>query len=116
MKTIIASVISDKMTNTVVVSVDRLSAHPMYHKRMRSTKKFHAHDEMGAKMGDTVEIVETKPISKTKFWKVIKIVSKKEVITKPVVAQTVNVEEKPKAVKAEKVAKTVKPVKKVAKK
>lgn len=73
MKTIKGKVISDKMTNTVVVEVTRFMAHPMYHKRMRKTRNFHAHNAIGAKTGQMVEIKETKPISKTKHWTVIQI-------------------------------------------
>jgi small subunit ribosomal protein S17 len=70
MKSVIGKVISDKMTNTVVVEVKRLVAHPKYSKRLRRSSKFHAHNEIGAKTGDTVKIVEIKPMSKTKNWKV----------------------------------------------
>lgn len=76
MKAIKGKVISDKMKNTVVVEVTRFVTHPMYHKRMRRTRNFHADNLLGAKTGETVEIKETKPISKTKFWKVSKIVKK----------------------------------------
>lgn len=72
---ITGKVVSDKMMQTVVVEVTRLVAHPVYHKRMRKTNKFHAHNTMGAKTGNLVEITECKPISKTKFFTVTKIVS-----------------------------------------
>ncbi len=70
MKSVIGTVISDKMKNTVVVKIDRLVAHPTYSKRMRRSSKFHAHNGIGAKTGDTVKLVEIKPMSKTKNWKV----------------------------------------------
>ncbi len=74
-KVVVGKVISDKMTKTVVVEVVRLVAHPIYSKRMRRTKKFHAHNEIGAKKGDTVMIVETRPISKTKNFIVHSVVT-----------------------------------------
>lgn len=117
MKTITGFVTSDKMTKTVVVSVDRLKAHPMYHKRMRKTKKFHAHDETGARTGDTVEMKEIRPMSKTKFWEVVKILVQKEKpveIAKPVAAVEQKAE-KP-AAKTKKTTTAVKPVKKAVKK
>ncbi len=76
MKAIQGTVISDKMKNTVVVTVERMIAHPVYHKRIRRSKKFHAHNELGAKTGDLVKLVPSKPYSKTKFWKVSEIVKK----------------------------------------
>lgn len=76
MKAIQAIVISDKMKDAVVVQVERIMAHPIYHKRIRSYKKMHVHDELGAKTGDVVKIQSTRPISKTIFWKVIEIVKK----------------------------------------
>jgi small subunit ribosomal protein S17 len=70
MKAVVGKVISDKMKNTVVVEVGRSMAHPLYHKQMRKNSKFHAHNEIGAKTGDTVRLVEIRPMSKTKYWKV----------------------------------------------
>lgn len=67
---------SDKMKDTVVVVVERVIAHPLYHKRIRRTNKYHAHDEKGAKPGDEVKITETRPISKTVTWVVSEIVKK----------------------------------------
>lgn len=72
---ITGKVVSDKMMQTVVVEVTRLVAHPVYQKRMRKTNKFHAHNTMGAKIGNLVEITECRPISKTKFFTVSKIIS-----------------------------------------
>ncbi len=69
------TVTSDKTDKTVTVQVERKVKHPLYGKIMRRSKKYHAHDEENAfKAGDTVRIEETKPISKTKTWKVIETV------------------------------------------
>ena len=65
----IGVVSSDKMTKTVVVRVDRLVKHPIYRKYVRRRKKFMAHDELGAKIGDKVKIVETRPLSARKRWR-----------------------------------------------
>lgn len=76
----VGRVVSDKMDKTVVVSVDRLKPHPLYRKTIRVTKKFHAHDETNTcKLGDVVRIGETRPLSKTKCWEVVEIVTKGEV-------------------------------------
>ena len=70
-KTLRGVVVSDKMQDTVVVNVSRFTKHPKYKKYIRREKKFKAHDpENKYKVGDTVSIVETKPISKTKSFKV----------------------------------------------
>ncbi|HQU92745.1 MAG TPA: 30S ribosomal protein S17 [Pyrinomonadaceae bacterium] len=69
---------SDKMTKTVVVNVDRLVKHPIYRKYVRKRKKFMAHDEIGAKIGDKVRIVETRPLSARKRWRVVEIIQKAE--------------------------------------
>ncbi len=74
----IGVVSSDKMTNTVVVRVDRLVKHPVYRKYVRRRKKFMAHDETGAKIGDKVRIVETRPLSARKRWRVVEIIQKAE--------------------------------------
>jgi small subunit ribosomal protein S17 len=71
-------VASDKMTKTVVVRVDRLVKHPIYRKYVRKRKKFMAHDELGAKIGDKVKIVETRPMSARKRWRVVEIIQKAE--------------------------------------
>ncbi|HFC10463.1 MAG TPA: 30S ribosomal protein S17 [Chloroflexi bacterium] len=67
-------VISDKMDKTVVVRVSRAFRHPLYKKVVRTHKKYKAHDELGAQVGDQVRIVESRPISKTKHWVVEAIV------------------------------------------
>ncbi|MBS0356318.1 MAG: 30S ribosomal protein S17 [Proteobacteria bacterium] len=70
----IGRVVSDKMTNTVTVLVERRVKHPLYGKVIKRTAKYHAHVEAGvAKEGDLVEIEETRPISKTKTWRVTKV-------------------------------------------
>src|SRR5215210_2942565 len=71
-------VASDKMEKTVVVRVDRLIKHPKYRRYVRRTAKFMAHDETGATIGDKVRIVETRPLSARKRWRVVEIVQKAE--------------------------------------
>ena len=68
-------VISDAMDKTIVVRVERKTRHPLYGKEMRQNKSFYAHDEDNkAKAGDRVTIVETRPLSKLKRWRLVKIV------------------------------------------
>ncbi len=69
-------VASDKMQKTVVVRVDRLVRHTKYRRYVRRTSRFMAHDELGATIGDKVRIVETRPMSARKRWRVIEIVQK----------------------------------------
>ena len=69
-------VASDKMQKTVVVRVDRLVRHTKYRRYVRRTSQFMAHDELGATIGDKVRIVETRPMSARKRWRVIEIVQK----------------------------------------
>jgi len=78
-------VVGDKMDKTVVVAVETRKVHPLYKKAIRGTKKYKVHDENNAcKIGDTVKIIETRPLSKEKRWRVVEITSKKEVAeTKP---------------------------------
>ncbi len=70
---------SDKMTKTVTVRVDRLVKHPIYRKYIKKRKNFMAHDELGAKIGDKVRIVETRPLSARKRWRVVEIIQKAEI-------------------------------------
>lgn len=71
----IGKVVSDKMDKTIVVAVETYKEHKLYHKRIKYTKKFKAHDENNqAKIGDTVRIAETRPISKDKCWRLVEIV------------------------------------------
>ena len=74
MKKFNGRVISTKMDKTATIEVVRFKAHPIYKKRMKIKKKFHVHDELGVKIGDEVVIVETRPMSKTKKWKVLEVV------------------------------------------
>jgi small subunit ribosomal protein S17 len=74
----IGVVSSDKMEKTCVVRVDRLIKHPKYRRFVRRTSKFMAHNEKGATTGDKVRIVETRPISARKRWRVVEIIQKAE--------------------------------------
>ena len=69
-------VASDKMQKTVLVRVDRLVRHPKYRRYVRRTSKFMAHDDLGSTTGDRVRIVETRPLSARKRWRVVEIVQK----------------------------------------
>ena len=69
-------VTSDKMTKTVVVRVERLVRHPKYRRYIRRRTKFMAHNEMEAKVGDTVRIIETRPLSARKRWRVAEIIQR----------------------------------------
>jgi len=71
-------VVSDKMDKTVVVLVNRMVKHPIYKKYIRRRAKFMAHDEQNsARMGDTVEIIESRPLSKFKRWRLTRIVERR---------------------------------------
>ena len=76
-KTRIGTVVSDKMDKTVVVAVKDSVKHPLYKKIIKRTKKFKAHDEQNeCGIGDRVEIMETRPISKDKRWRLVKVIEK----------------------------------------
>ena len=76
-KTRIGKVVSDKMDKTVVVAVERLVQHPLYKKAVKKTVKFKAHDENNeSHIGDTVEIMETRPLSKDKRWRVVEVIER----------------------------------------
>ena len=78
-KTRVGTVSSDKSNKTVTVVVERRAAHPQYGKQVHSTKKYHAHDEKNEyKVGDVVRIVETRPLSKTKRWRVVELIARPE--------------------------------------
>ena len=80
-RTLIGRVVSDKMDKTVTVLVERKVKHPMYGKVMVRSKKYHAHNEgNSAKAGDLVEIVETRPVSRTKTWAVTSVLEKAVVV------------------------------------
>ena len=76
-KTKVGRVVSDKMDKTIVVSVERLARHPLYKRVIRLTTKFKAHDELNeAHVGDTVLIEESRPLSATKRWRLVEVVSR----------------------------------------
>ncbi len=82
----VGEVISNKMAKTIVVQVTRRFAHPKFKKVVTGYKKFYAHDETGdAKVGDTVRIEETRPISKMKRWRLVEVVERSSGVT-PVAA------------------------------
>jgi small subunit ribosomal protein S17 len=70
----IGKVVSDKMDKTIVVATESLVAHPLYKKQIKITKKFKVHDEDNqCKIGDTVKIMETRPLSKDKRWRLVEV-------------------------------------------
>ena len=74
-------VISNKMTKTIIVRVERRLPHPKFRKVVTDYNKFYAHDEKGeAKLGDRVRIIETRPLSKTKRWRLVEVIERKEVV------------------------------------
>jgi small subunit ribosomal protein S17 len=76
-KTKVGRVVSDKMDKTIVVSVERLTRHPLYKRVIRLTTKFKAHDEDNeARVGDTVLIEESRPLSATKRWRLVSVISR----------------------------------------
>jgi small subunit ribosomal protein S17 len=76
-KTKVGRVVSDRMDKTIVVSVERLTRHPLYKRVMKATTKFAAHDERNeAKIGDTVLIEESRPLSATKRWRLVSVLSR----------------------------------------
>jgi small subunit ribosomal protein S17 len=78
-RTLIGKVVSDKMEKTIVVLVERTKEHPIYKKKYKVTSKFKAHDEQGtAKLGDMVEIEESRPLSATKRWNLAKVLTAKD--------------------------------------
>ena len=72
MKIFVGKVVSAKNLKTVTVSVERVVTHPVYGKQIKKQRKYQVHDEIGVKVGDNVKFVETRPISKTKKWRIIK--------------------------------------------
>ena len=76
-KTRVGRVISDKMDKTVVVVAETFVTHPLYKKQIKKTTKFKAHDENNeCKIGDVVKIMETRPLSKDKRWRIVDIIEK----------------------------------------
>ena len=77
----VGRVVSDVMDKTVVVTIERRVSHPLYGKSMRRVKRLHAHDEENAyKVGDIVRLVETRPLSKTKRWRVAELLRRDDVL------------------------------------
>ena len=77
----VGRVVSDKMQKTIVVAVETTKPHPLYGKRVRRTKKFKAHDEHNeARIGDTVRIMETRPLSKDKNWRLLEILERADIL------------------------------------
>lgn len=80
-RTLIGKVVSDKMDKTVTVLIERHVKHPLYGKIIMRSSKYHAHNELNtAKAGDTVEIQEGRPISKTKAWTVTRVVQAAQIV------------------------------------
>ncbi len=76
-RTVIGRVVSDKMDKTITVMVERRVAHPIYGKYVKRSTKLHAHDESNeSKMGDTVSIEECRPLSKSKSWRLVKVLER----------------------------------------
>jgi small subunit ribosomal protein S17 len=77
-KILLGEVVSDRMHKTITVKVERRIRHPIYERVVKRSKKYHAHDEHNqCQMGDQVRIVETRPLSKTKRWRVVEIVRRR---------------------------------------
>lgn len=76
MKTMSGKVISTKMAKTAVVLVETKFHHPLYNKVLKARKKYHAHDGISVKKGDRVKIQESRPLSKTKKWKIVEIIER----------------------------------------
>jgi len=76
-KVLTGTVVSDKMDKTITVLVETYKNHPLYHKRVKYSKKYKAHDENGvAGIGDTVKIMETRPLSATKHFRLVEVIKK----------------------------------------
>lgn len=73
-KTIIGVVVSNKMTKSAVVKVDHYWKHPLYRKAIKRSKKYLVHDEIGVKEEDKVKIMETRPVSKRKRWRIVEVI------------------------------------------
>ena len=86
----VGRVVSNKMDKTVVVAVDYLRPHPIYRKTVRQTHKFYAHDETNeCRIGDTVRIEETRPLSKLKRWRVVEVLGSKDQPITPAVPEEI---------------------------
>jgi small subunit ribosomal protein S17 len=89
---IVGVVTSNKMTKTVVVEITRVFRHPLYRKVVHSSKRVKAHDEIGCQIGDEVQIVESRPLSRDKHW-VVESVVKREIRTEDAGVPDVKLEE-----------------------
>ncbi len=76
MKFLSGKVISKKSEKTATIAVERIIIHPIYKKRIKRTKKYHVHDELGTEVGQSVKFVGSRPYSRTKRWKIVEIVEK----------------------------------------
>ena len=77
----VGTVVSEKMDKTVVVRVEKIFTHPLYHRQMKRSSKFAAHDEANeCKVGDRVEITSSRPLSRTKRWRVTEILQRSAVV------------------------------------
>ncbi len=102
MKVFTGRVIATKMAKTATVAVERVVIHPLYKKRLMRDTKYQVHDVRGAKIGDVVKFMASKPYSKTKKWKVLEVVtSKKSEISNPK-SETISKDENPKLKKTKK--------------
>ena len=80
-RTLMGRVISDKMDKTITVLIERRVKHPIYGKYVKRSTKLHAHDETNqCRIGDTVSIRETRPLSKTKAWALVEVVERAEIV------------------------------------
>lgn len=80
-KTMLGQVVSNKMNKTVVVAVQKSRHHPLYHKAVKTVRKYKVHDEKNeSRVGDKVRIVETRPLSREKRWRIAEILTKGEVV------------------------------------
>ncbi|KAF2962303.1 30S ribosomal protein S17 [Fervidobacterium sp. 2310opik-2] len=92
-KRLVGVVVSDKMDKTVTVKVERLVKHAKFGKYVKRTKKFYAHDENNAcRVGDVVEIEESRPLSKLKRWVVVNILERSKLSETPEIEETIDVE------------------------
>ena len=77
MKIFIGRVVATKTAKTATVSVERMTIHPLYKKRLKRNRKYQVHDEIGVKVGDNVKFADCRPYSKTKKWKISEIIKEK---------------------------------------
>ena len=77
MKIFIGQVVATKTAKTATVSVERMTIHPLYKKRLKRSTKYQVHDEIGVKVGDRVKFADSRPYSKTKKWKISEVIKEK---------------------------------------